>query len=447
MPKLFGTDGIRGKFGFDLTEELAETVGSSLVRLIKTTQTPKILIGMDTRESSPLLCQAISRGICAMGGDSFLLGVCSTPQVAYLVQKNGFDAGVMISASHNPYQYNGIKIFGKNGIKLMDEEEKMIESNLALLESGDMSGRELRYDEGSKEYVEYLKNCFGTTLDGLRIGIDCANGSATATAKSIFSHLDAECYFLSDSPDGKNINFKCGSTDTSTLSEFVVKNRLDVGIAFDGDADRCIAVDEYGKEIDGDYIMAILARRMKRLGSLQKNALVATVMSNMGLADFCKENDIDLVTVGVGDRQVLEMMIKSDYSLGGEQSGHIIMRELTSTGDGQLTALALLSEIKESGKSLSALAACMKKYPQYSVNIEADEKAKTTFKSSEKIKYAIAEAKGAMCNNGRLIIRPSGTESLIRIMAEGDEDEIKALCNSLAEKVVTLLRSEGAMGQ
>ena len=441
MPKLFGTDGIRGKFGYDLTEDLAEAVGASLVRLIKTLHTPKILIGMDTRESSPILCRAISRGIRAMGGDAVMLGVCSTPQVAYLLQKHSFDAGVMISASHNPYQYNGIKIFGSSGFKLKDDEEEKIESDLFLCEMMDEFGHELQYDDGTKEYCEYLKFCFGTRLDGLRIGIDCANGSAVATAKSIFPTLGAECYFLSDSPDGKNINLGCGSTDTSLLSEFVLKKRLDVGIAFDGDADRCIAVDECGREVDGDFIMAILSLRLKRLGMLRKNTLVATLMSNMGLGVFCKENGIDLVTVGVGDRQVLETMQNLGYSLGGEQSGHIIMRDVASTGDGQLTALALLSEIKESGKSLSALAACMKKYPQYNINIEADENAKAIFRSSKEIQQTIAEAQRMIFNLGRIVVRPSGTESLIRIMAEGDENVIKKLCDDLAKSISDILQN------
>ena len=435
MGRLFGTDGIRGIAGVELTCELANQVGRALLSVLEADDA-RILIGMDTRESSEELCYAVADGICKMGGEAVIAGVCSTPAVAYLVRRHSFDAGVMISASHNPYKYNGIKIFGGDGFKLSDALEDKIESlmggELAKKEGGSIK----KLSSAIEEYLNYLKDSFGVSLSGLRIGIDCANGSAAVTAERLFSSLGADCIMLSDNPNGVNINENCGSTHLESLKKLVTENQLDVGIAFDGDADRCLAVDELGREIDGDYIMAILALWLKERGELNGNAVVGTVMSNLGFVKFCEQNGISFIATRVGDRYVLEHINENGYSFGGEQSGHLILRALATTGDGQLTALALLSRIKESGKSLSALAEIMRKYPQYMVNISANNDDKAVFKSDTVIAELVARAEERLNNIGRLVIRPSGTEPMIRIMAEGEEPNmIKELCDGLAEDI------------
>ena len=430
MKKLFGTDGIRGIAGSELDIDLAYRVGLALTRVLLSEgiRTPKILLGMDTRASSPMLSSALMNGIREEGGIATSIGVCSTPAVAYHLVKHGFDAGVMISASHNPYEYNGIKIFGKDGYKLSDAMEERIEALVYL--------NEITESEARKEYIEYLKNAFSTSLRGLKIAIDCANGSASVTAKELFSSLGAECYMLSDNPDGKNINLGCGSTNLERLKSTVVLNSLDVGIAFDGDADRCIAIDENGREIDGDFILAILALQMQAERALKENTIVGTVMTNLGLRKFCDENGIRFECSAVGDRFVLERLREGGYSLGGEQSGHIILPEVSTTGDGQLTALALLSQMKKSGKSLAALADIMKKYPQKTINIEADDIDKQAIKTDEGIKEIIKVTEATIFDSGRIIVRPSGTEPLIRISAEcKTEEKADLICNRLADKI------------
>ena len=430
MKKLFGTDGIRGIAGSELDFNLAYHVGLALTQVLLSQgiEFPNILIGMDTRASSPMLCSAIMNGIRENGGRATNIGVCSTPAVAYHLVKHHFDAGVMISASHNPYEYNGIKIFGSNGYKLSDEIEAKIES-LVFEEK-------ITPESAKEEYIDYLKAAFGISLDGLKIAIDCSNGSASVSAYKLFSSLGAECYMLSDNPDGKNINQNCGSTHLDGLKQFVIDNNLDVGIAFDGDADRCIAIDETGQEIDGDYILAILALRMKDEEKLNKNVIVGTVMTNLGLRKFCDEHGITFGCSAVGDRFVLEMLLEGKYSLGGEQSGHIILPGLATTGDGQLTAVALLSEIKKSGKSLSTLASVMKKYPQITINIDANTFEKQKVLDDEEIKQIISNAESELLDRGRLIVRPSGTEPLIRISVESaTEDEAKEICQGLAKKI------------
>lgn len=437
MGKLFGTDGIRGIAGKELDCGLARKVGGALTEVLQDAgkYRPKILIGMDTRESSPSLCSAIIEGIKGSGGVAISIGVCSTPAVAYLLIRHSFDAGVMISASHNPYEYNGIKIFGGNGFKLSDDMEADIERRISW------SIINLTPEAAREEYINYLRKTFGVSLDGLKIGIDCANGSASGTAGELFSKLGAECHMLSDSPDGKNINKECGSTHLDGLKHLVLSEGLDAGIAFDGDADRCIAIDEKGREIDGDYIMAILATSLKSEGALDKNTLVGTVMTNLGLRKFCEENGIYFKSAPVGDRFVLEMLSEGGYSLGGEQSGHIILPHLATTGDGQLTAIALLSQVKKSGKSLGALAEIMKKYPQITKNIAADTLDKQALGCDEIINRIISDAKDELGDGGRIIIRPSGTEALIRITVEGrTEDEAGRICSTLAEKVSERLK-------
>ena len=439
MSRLFGTDGIRGIAGEELTARLAYDVGCALVSVIKSSGRAKILIGMDTRESSSWISAALADGICAMGSDAVLVGVCSTPAVAYLVKKHGFDAGVMISASHNPYQYNGIKIFGSDGFKLSDALEDEIEGCIGKDVRSLTPGGIIKFDGALDEYHNYLVSSFGISLSGIKVAVDCANGSASVTAERALKSLGAECVVICDSPNGTNINDKCGSTHLERLRELVTNGDFDLGIAFDGDADRCLAIDKNGNLIDGDYIMAILGIGMREQGKLNKNAIVGTVMSNLGLIKFCEENNFNFISTKVGDRYVLEKMNECGYSLGGEQSGHIILRELSTTGDGQLTAIALLSRIKESGKDLTDLAAVMKKYPQYMVNIKADSREKELFKKDEVILSLIKDTENGL-DGGRLVIRPSGTEHLIRIMAEGEDiSVITELCDILGQKITERL--------
>lgn len=440
MARLFGTDGIRGVAGEVLTSDLAKKVGQALTKVLGKDNGTRVLIGMDTRESSDWLCDALAEGICSVGGETSVIGVCSTPAVAYLTKKHRFDAGVMISASHNPYQYNGIKIFGGDGFKLSDAIEDEIEALIGSEIECVGGGRTVKYEGAIEEYVEYLKGSFGISLSELKIGIDCANGSSCVSAESLFRGLGAECVVIADKPDGTNINRGCGSTHLEGLSELVVSKGLDLGIAFDGDADRCLAIDSEGNVIDGDFIMAIIGLWLRERGELSGDMIVGTIMSNLGLRKFCEKEGLNFFATKVGDRYVLEKMNECGYDLGGEQSGHLILRKHATTGDGQLTAVALLSRVKESGKSLSALASVMRKYPQYMVNIHADPAEKELFKTDEVILALIGEAESILEGNGRLVIRPSGTEPLIRIMAEGEElCSITELCNGLAEKITARL--------
>ena len=439
MSRLFGTDGIRGIAGEELTAKLARDVGMALTGLLNKGSGVRVLIGMDTRDSSEWICDSMADGIASAGGNAEIVGVCSTPAVAYLVKKHGFDAGVMISASHNPYQYNGIKIFGSDGFKLSDALEDEIEGCIGKTATSETAGSITKFDGAIDEYTEYLVNSFGMTLSSIKVAVDCANGSASVTAERALSALGAECMVICDSPNGTNINDGCGSTHLEKLREIVTNGDFDLGIAFDGDADRCLAIDKNGNLIDGDYIMAILGIGMREQGKLNDNAIVGTIMSNLGLVKFCEENGFNFISTKVGDRYVLEKMNERGYDLGGEQSGHIILRRLSTTGDGQLTAIALLSRIKESGKDLTDLAAVMKKYPQYMVNIKADSREKELFKKDEVILDLIKETE-SMLKGGRLVIRPSGTEHLIRIMAEGEDiSTITKLCDSLGEKITERL--------
>ena len=449
MRRLFGTDGIRGVANEMLSCERAMQIGRALGTVLSSNHKyrPKVLIGMDTRISSEMLTSAISAGLCSVGSDVIRLGVVPTPAVAYLVKKYKAKAGIMISASHNPYRYNGIKIFAEDGFKLSDELEEQIESivldntPMPRLASAEEIGKRSDAPYALHDYITYLMHTTHETLDGLRIAIDCANGSSSVSARELFESMGAQCTVLSDTPDGTNINEKCGSTDMTALKKFVVENSLDAGIAFDGDADRCLAVDELGNEVDGDFIMAILASKLKSEGKLVKNAVVGTVMTNFGFTKFCEENGIKYVAAKVGDRYVLEMMNQEGYSFGGEQSGHVILREFATTGDGQLTALALLSYIKQSGKKLSELCKVMKKYPQFTVNIEADQNEKIAFFTDEDVKEIIAEAEAKIGSDGRLVARPSGTEPLIRIMVEGkDEALTKEIAEDTASKISQKLR-------
>ena len=444
MRRLFGTDGIRGIANEFLSCERATAVGRALGHTLSSNRKykPTVIIGMDTRRSSEMLADAIAAGLYSVGSEVMKIGVVPTPAVAYLVKKYKAKAGVMISASHNPYEYNGIKIFGEEGYKLSDELEEMIESIVLdntppiKMARADEIGRCIENECARDDYIEHLAGAAECSLHGMRIAVDCANGSASATARALFSRLGAEVEILFDKPDGLNINDGCGSTHLDALKKFVTKNGMDLGIAFDGDADRCLAVDERGEEIDGDFIMAILALDMKNRGILNKNTAVGTVMTNYGFQKFCKENEINFIAAKVGDRFVLELMRQEGYSFGGEQSGHIIIPRYATTGDGQLTAIALLSLIKRSGKKLSELSAVMKKYPQHTVNIEATQNQKIALFTDEEIKAIISEAESELFGNGRIVVRASGTEPVVRIMAEGpDEDETKKIAESTAKKI------------
>lgn len=444
MRRLFGTDGIRGIANEFLSCERATMVGRALGHVLSSNHKyrPLVIIGTDTRRSSEMLASAISAGLYSVGSDVMTLGVVPTPAVAYLVKKYKAKAGVMISASHNPYEYNGIKIFGEEGYKLSDELEERIESMVLdntppiKMAEGAEIGRRRNADYAIHDYVSYLMHTTDVTLDGMRVAVDCANGSASATAEELFKGLGADAHILFDKPDGININDKCGSTHIGTLGKYVVENGMELGIAFDGDADRCIAVDEQGKEIDGDFIMAILALDMKKRNILNKNTVVGTVMSNYGFQKFCQENGIDFIAAKVGDRFVLEMMNQEGYSFGGEQSGHIIIPRHATTGDGQLTAIALLSLIKESGKKLSELASVMKKYPQHTVNVEATQNQKIALFTDEEIKGIISDAENMLKADGRIVVRASGTEPVVRIMVESsDEGRTVQIADDTAKKI------------
>lgn len=450
MRRLFGTDGIRGIANEFLSCECAMSIGRALGYILSSNHKyrPRVLVGMDTRISSEMLASAISAGLCSVGSDVMMLGVVPTPAVAYLVKKYKAKAGIMISASHNPYEYNGIKIFGEDGFKLSDELEEEIESivldNTPPIEIAPVSeiGKRLDVPYARHDYISYLTSTTDVSLDGMKIAIDASNGAASVTAEELFRTLGADVAMLNDKPTGFNINKNCGSTHMESLKRYIKEKGLDVGIAFDGDADRCLAIDEFGNQVDGDFIMAILALDMKNKGKLNKNTVVGTVMSNFGFQKFCEENGIKFIAAKVGDRYVLEVINQDGYSFGGEQSGHIIIRNLATTGDGQLTAIALLSYIKESGKSLSQLARVMKKYPQHTVNIEASQEEKIALFTDEEIRALLKESEKQISDRGRIVVRPSGTEPLIRIMVESSlESEAKSVAEELASSIKKKLSS------
>lgn len=444
MRRLFGTDGVRGIANEALSCERTMQIGRALGTVLSSRHKyrPKVLIGMDTRISSPMLACAISAGLCSVGSDVVNLGVVPTPAVAYLVKKYRAKAGVMISASHNPYPYNGIKIFGDEGYKLSDELEEQIESIVldntppCRPAAADQLGRYEDAPYALHDYVLYLSHTAKTSLEGMRLVIDCANGASYRTAKELFEGLGAECTMLSCAPDGININDACGSTDMAALREAVLQRKADVGLAFDGDADRFLAVDEKGNEVDGDFIMAILALHLKKEGRLAGNTVVGTIMTNYGFTKFCEQQDIRYIAAKVGDRYVLEMLNQEGYVFGGEQSGHIIFREFATTGDGQLTAVQLLSHLKTAKKPLSELCEVMKKYPQTTVNIDADPSDKINFFTDEEIKEILEQAKARIGDRGRIVVRPSGTEPVIRIMVESDsETETQQIAEQTAKSI------------
>jgi len=445
MGRLFGTDGARGIANSELTCELAMKIGraAAMVLTEEISTRPKVLIGMDTRASSDMIEAAISAGLCSVGVDVLLLGVVPTPAVAFLVKKYGYDAGIMISASHNPCEYNGIKIFQADGYKLPDALEERIEeiildeTVMPPVKIGGDVGRITTSEMPVFDYIEHVASTVDVSFEGMKIALDCANGSAAVTAPELFMRMGAECSIIFGEPTGTNINENCGSTNLAALQKYVVENKLMAGFAFDGDADRLLAVDENGEIVDGDKIIAICAEGMKAKGKLYENTVVVTVMSNMGFYKFCNERGINYETTKVGDRYVLERMVEKGYRIGGEQSGHVIFLEYASTGDGQLTALKLLQVMKSAGKSLGELAASMEVYPQIMINVKVSNIGKVRYAADEEIKTAIREAEEELKDEGRVLVRVSGTEPLVRVMLEGRD---KALITKLAEEIAEVVR-------
>ncbi|AMP20941.1 phosphoglucosamine mutase [endosymbiont 'TC1' of Trimyema compressum] len=441
MGKFFGTDGIRGIANKDLTPEMAFKLGRAVAHVLASDyEDPVITIGKDTRISGDMLESALAAGICSRGVSVYHLGVLPTPGIAYLTRHLKAQAGAVISASHNPMQDNGIKFFNQYGFKLSDEIEAEIESYLLNDEedimprpTGKDVGHLIYLHKGKGIYEAYLKKIFNDTLEGLNIVVDNANGAASNVMPNILRSLEpASLISISDEPNGININEDCGSTHMENLRDRVIQCKADIGIAHDGDADRMLAVDELGRVVDGDQIMAICAGYLKEKGELKNNLLVGTVMSNLGLRKFCEERDIDYSATGVGDRYVLEEMVKRDAILGGEQSGHIIFKEYNTTGDGLLTALMLMKVMKEKKQKLSTLADQMKIYPQTLRNVKVANKEEAL--NNVAFKKAIEEAGKTLENRSRILVRPSGTESLIRIMAEGENlEEIESIVKDLAK--------------
>lgn len=449
MGKLFGTDGIRGVVGETLTAELAYRVGQAIT-IVLTEQkgsAPTITIGKDTRISSDMLESALMAGICAMGGSVMPFGTIPTPAVAFLTVQEEADAGIVISASHNPYEHNGIKIFGAQGYKLSDEMEEKVEDIVLSKESlpvktHDQIGMRLHGMRQMKsDYIDHLLSTVDCDMRGLRVLVDCANGAASATAPGLFGKLPLHADFIFDKPDGININNGCGSTHMETLCRGVVAGKYDLGIAFDGDADRCLLVDEKGHIIDGDKVLAVCGKAMRRKGSLNGNAIVATVMSNLGLHEFCRKGDFLLVCTDVGDRHVLEKMIECGYMIGGEQSGHTIFREYATTGDGELTALQFIQAYCEAGVPASELVSCCAQYPQELINVpvSAVGGAKERIMADDRLWEQVRSQEETLNGEGRILVRPSGTEALIRVMVEAKTVEVAHnVAMTLAEFIKTL---------
>ncbi len=445
MGRLFGTDGARGIANTELTCELAMQIGraAAVVLTKHTNHKPKILIGKDTRVSSEMLEAALTAGLCSVGADAELVGVIPTPAIAYLVPKYEADAGIMISASHNPVEFNGIKLFSRTGYKLPDPVEEEIEGLILdhpekiALKKGIELGRVYKRKSAVSDYVEHIKRTVDIDLSGINVAVDCANGSASSTADLLFRELGASAHIIHANPNGMNINDKCGSTNLDALVYYMKEHGCEVGVAFDGDADRCLAVDENGNRVDGDQIIAIFAINMKAEGRLASDTAVVTVMSNFGMQQFGRDNGINVVSTAVGDRYVLEEMLKNDYNLGGEDSGHIILKDFANTGDGQLTAVQLLRIYKMQGVKMSELAKAMTKSPQVTKCVPADAQARANFLKDAEIVRVIDEVKAELGDKGRVLVRASGTEPLIRVMIEGSE---YAVINECCDRICDIVK-------
>ena len=434
MGRLFGTDGARGVAITELTCELAMQIGraAALVLTKEAKHKAKIVIGKDTRISSDILEAALCAGICSVGADAVQLGVIPTPGVA----------GVMISASHNSVEFNGIKLFASTGYKLPDAVEEEIEALIldtpekVTLQSHTNVGRIERYEHAKEDYIQHILESVPTRFDGMKIALDCANGSASATAETLFTALGAEVCMLSAEPDGTNINDHCGSTHMEQLMAYVPAHGCQLGLAFDGDADRCLAVDETGKVVDGDQMIAICAKALKASGKLEKDTAVVTVMTNLGFFHFTKREGIHTIATKVGDRYVLEEMKKGGYCIGGEQSGHIIFLEHATTGDGELSGAKLVEIVKQSGKKLSELAGEMETFPQQMQNVRITADQRNRWKEDEAVCSVMKQYEERLGEDGRILVRESGTEPLIRVMVEAkDADLMQEAVSAIAEEL------------
>ena len=441
MGKYFGTDGVRGVANKSLTPELAFKLGRVSGHIFsKDGNKPKVLIGLDTRISGPMFEGALIAGLLSIGAEVMRLGVISTPGVAYLTKVTNAEMGIMISASHNPFEDNGIKLFGPNGFKLTDEQEAEIER---LLDEEDTLprpyGKEIgsvsNYFEGAQKYLSYLQETIDNDFTGIHVGLDCANGATSSLASHLFADLEAEIYTIGNSPNGLNINDGFGSNATEQLQKLVVEKELDIGLAFDGDGDRLIAVDENGNVVNGDQVMYICAKHLHEKGQLHKDTVVATVMSNLGFHRALQQRGINVVSANVGDRYVMEKILEGAYNFGGEQSGHIIFLDHSTSGDGMLTAVQLINIMKETGKKLSELASEMTIFPQVLKNVPVTEK--ESILNNEEVKNEIAQVEAALGEAGRVLVRPSGTESLIRVMVEAETEEI---CEKYTDQIVATIK-------
>ncbi|MER2028866.1 MAG: phosphoglucosamine mutase [Solibacillus sp.] len=450
MGKYFGTDGVRGVANSELTPELAFKLGriGGYVLTKDAKDRPKVLIGRDTRISGEMLEGALVAGLLSIGAEVMRLGVISTPGVAYLTRVMNAEAGVMISASHNPVADNGIKFFGPDGFKLTDAQEEEIERILDAEEDtlprpvGAAVGSVTDYFEGGQKYISYLKQTVEEDFEGLHVALDCAHGATSSLATHLFADLEADISTMGASPDGLNINEGVGSTHPEKLAAFVEERGADVGLAFDGDGDRLIAVDEDGTIVDGDQIMFIIGKYLQAKGRLNKGTIVSTVMSNMGFYKALEDNEMTSVQTAVGDRYVVEEMRANDYNLGGEQSGHIVFLDYNTTGDGLLTGIQLVNIMKATGKKLSELAGEMTIYPQKLVNVRVTDKHAVT--QNEKVAAVIAEVEAEMAGNGRVLVRPSGTEPLVRVMVEAASEEA---CENYVARIADVVRTEMGLAE
>ncbi|MCI9604416.1 MAG: phosphoglucosamine mutase [Ruminococcus sp.] len=444
MGKYFGTDGFRGEANVVLTVEHAFKVGRYLGWYFGQEHKARIVIGKDTRRSSYMFEYALAAGLTASGADAYLLHVTTTPSVSYVVRTEDFDCGIMISASHNPYYDNGIKVINKKGHKMEAEVEEKIENYIdgvtgeLPLAAKEQIGRTIDYAAGRNRYIGHLISLATRSFKDMRIGLDCANGSASSIAKSVFDALGAKTYVISNEPDGLNINQNCGSTHIEVLQEFVKEKKLDAGFAYDGDADRCIAVDENGKIVDGDLVLYMCGKYLMEQGRLAGNTIVTTVMSNLGLYKACDKIGMKYEQTAVGDKYVYENMMNNGFVLGGEQSGHIIFSKHARTGDGILTSLMIMEVIMEKKQTLAKLCEDVKIYPQLLKNVRVTDK--KTARENPAVQKAVDDVAAALGSDGRILVRESGTEPVIRVMVEAATDEI---CRQHVEQVIDVIRAEG----
>ena len=442
MARLFGTDGIRGIANKELTIELASNVGKACAHVLtKNKKDVTVIIGNDGRISADMLVSSLISGLTSVGVNVINLGLIPTPAISYLVQNYQADAGIMVTASHNPYEYNGIKIFDRNGYKLPDDVEDEIEACIKNNKTynNDKIGRILDNKNAIDDYVNYLCSQKEFDLSNLNIAIDCSNGASSVTANTLFNKLNANYKIINNNPNGTNINDNCGALHVEKLQEYVVSHKLDGGVAYDGDADRAIFVDELGNIIDGDHVLAIIASVLKKENKLTNNTIVGTIMSNLGLAKYCEKNNINYVATKVGDRYVLEEMLDKNYIIGGEQSGHIILKDYSKTGDGELTSIVIFDILKRSNIKFSKLASIMQKYPQTLINVNVSNDKKNDYLNNSKIQEVIKTCERELNNNGRVVVRASGTEPKIRIMIEGENVE---KIEFLAKKIANVIEEE-----